>query len=663
MSVLSVARVIVVASTVLAVAAETFIATYYAPQVRWIAVAGFVALLAAGQRLRSSAVPVLTASLFLAPAILLVSWGTRGYGVDVIWILPMLGLILSDRRAWTEWSLPERWQWPLITWATLAALAWPIVFLREADFTPAILTIEHEASATSIGISPWLVNENVGYFAIGHLLGILWIDVLFRWYRDRQLQFRREVLIAGMAAAAIAALVGIYQGFFDIRFLNEGFWAYMKRASGTMADANKLGAVVSFWTVGAMAFALRLPQPWRTITAVAGLVLGIAAVWVSGSRTGLAAVGVSVMVAVFETVRSSKLDFRKLALSAAASLVVAAALVMALRAANTTTVVERGILEHIPFLGERGFTNSLYEFLWERFGYGPAAIQMVMEHPISGVGIGTYHALSHDYGDLRGYVIPQPDNAQAWWRHNFAELGAIGSLPLIVWLGVFGRSLFSRTTGDPQALGMLRGVMIAFFIASVFGVPSQSVAIVITFWTFVFWFAQEKGEGSGESVATRWPLHMTIAAVALVALHMGATTVDAFGDLRPRNRAQRFGWFYHYGLTDVEPDPGGNAIGRRWTGTRALAQIPVRGKVLKFVGWIDHPDSDVNPVHTQVWADGLLVYEGDLRRSPLFIDIPARPGARFLVLETRIDRTFRPSDQGGRDRRNLGLSIRDWVWE
>ena len=51
--------------------------------------------------------------------------------------------------------------------------------------------------------------------------------------------------------------------------------------------------------------------------------------------------------------------------------------------------------------------------------------------------------------------------------------------------------------------------------------------------------------------------------------------------------------------TDLEKDPGGNPIGRRWTMKNSLAVIQVKGKVLKFVAWIDHPDSDVAPVHTR----------------------------------------------------------------
>jgi hypothetical protein len=86
--------------------------------------------------------------------------------------------------------------------------------------------------------------------------------------------------------------------------------------------------------------------------------------------------------------------------------------------------------------------------------------------------------------------------------------------------------------------------------------------------------------------------------------------------------------------------------------------------VLKFVGWIDHPDADEHPVQVRVWADSKLVFSGDLRRSAsITLDIPATPGEKHLILETWISRTWRPSDYGRGDRRQLGLSVRDWAWE
>ena len=75
----------------------------------------------------------------------------------------------------------------------------------------------------------------------------------------------------------------------------------------------------------------------------------------------------------------------------------------------------------------------------------------------------------------------------------------------------------------------------------------------------------------------------------------------------------------------------------------SMSTIPVRGKVLKFVGWIDHPDADAHPVHVEVWADGKSVFDGDLKRTDVIrVDIPARDGQKLMVL---ISRSAGPSDR------------------
>jgi len=677
-------RAVVVLSTVAAALLEAYLATEYAPHVLWIAIAGFALFLFAGARLRGGALPLLMAALYLMPAIFLVWNGGEDFSLDIIWILPLLGLTLSGPGA-LQWSLPARWRWPLITWAMVVAIAWPIVFLREADFAPWILPLER-VSNTSIGIGPWQVGLNIVYFAIGHNVGILFIDALCRWYASERDRFRREVLAPMAAAAAVACVVAFYQGFVDLGFLNRPFWTYMIRASGTLADPNKLGAVTAFWTIGAVVFARRMARPWSTVVTVTALMLGIGAVWLCGSRTGLAAVVVSVAIAAVEGIRhwrstrsSTRIDTRRVIVMGAGLLVMAIALVALLQNASTHTVIARGTWTYIPFYGDKSVSESINELLWERNGYGPAAIEMIKEHPIDGIGVGTFHALVIDYGKTVGYSITT-DNAQSWLRHIIAEFGLVGSIPMLWWCVVLVMMLFAKqSTGDRLSLGMLRGVLIGFAVASIFGMPAQSIAIVVTFWVFVFWFFSESAfaqvastfalRATADRSADRqhgWSRPLMIAAAILVGVHAGATVVDAFGDLRPRERAQRWGWFYRYGFVqpdDVEKDPGGNPVGRRWTMKQSLAVIPVKGRVLKFVGWIDHPDADVKPVHVKVWADSTLVYEGDLRRSPLFLDIPAAPGKKYLVLETSIDRLWRPSDSGGGDRRELGLSIRDWVWE
>lgn len=659
-------RALVIVSTALAAFAEGALATpYFPPYTIWLATALAVVLAVVGDRIRPVALPLLLSAMYLLPAIMIAWIGQENFSIEFVWFLPLLGLALSGRGAW-QWSLPAAWRWPLITWAVLVSVTWPIVFMREVDFRWWVLW--STAANTSKGISPGEVNQHVTYLAVVHVLGILFVDALCRWYRDNRERFIREVVYPLAITAVIGSLVAIYQGFVDLTFLNRGFWSYMLRAAGTHGDPNRLGAIAALWAVGGAVLARRLPPPWRSIASVGSMVIGVAAVWTSGSRTGLGAVGVSILIAGVETAlawRRSRTGFRQLAIAAAGILAVSVALIVVLSQASTHTVGQRGLWHYVPFIGENSLRHTANEWLWERFGYGPSAIEMVKSYPIEGVGVGMFHTLVHDFGTLRGYDIT-PDNAQNWIRHVVAELGLVGFIPVLWWCVLLVTLMFSKPpTGDRLSIGMLRAVLIGFGFASMFGVPGQAAAVAITVWVLVFWLLQERG---GEAPSPRLPEALSrygaLIAVVLIAIHLAATVVDAREGLRPRHRAERFNWYYDYGFDDLEPDPGGNPIQRRWTWREAVAVIPVKGKVLKLVAWIDHPDGDDNPPHVTVRADDRTVFNGPLKRSaPLFLDVPATPGKTHMVIETTIDRLYRPAEHGIRDRRELGLSIRDWVWQ
>lgn len=669
---LKAARIVVIVSTVAAALFESYLATQYHPAIFWLSLIGFAVLAGAGERLRPLALPTLMAAAYVTPGILIALDPAKqaDFGLDIVWVLPLLGLSLSGRTA--DWSVPPRWQWPLVTWSLVVAVAWPIVFLREVDFAPWILQLQR-VSNTSGGFSPAFVSQNITYFVLLHNAGILFIDALCRWFATDPAAFRKQILVPMAITALVAAVTAFYQGFVDLGFLQQKFWTYMIRAAGTLGDPNKFGAVTGFWTIGGILLARRMSNPWSLIVSALSVAIGVGGVWLSGSRTGLAAVIVSLtwsacaaLSYAWSNRRGAPINLTRAAAVVAVAAVLAALMVGVLQRSSTHTIVARGTLGYLPFFGDRGIAESANELLWERFGYGLAAIEMVKEHPIDGIGIGMFHALVIDYGKIHGKFLPT-DNAQSWFRHVIAESGLVGSIPMLWWSVVFLLTMFARSTGDRLTIGMLRAVLLGFATASIFGMPAQSIAIVMTFWVFAFWLLLESGPI--EPASKPWTTLAIAATVAIVVLNAGATTVDAFGSLRPLERAKRWDWYYRYGWVqpdDVEKDPGGNPVGRRWTMKKSLALIPVKGRALKLAAWVDHPDSSVKPVHTRVWADGVLVFEGDLRRgTPLMMDLPAKPGEKYLVLETEIDRVFRPSDfnPASRDRRELGLSVRDWVWE
>src|SRR5689334_15502906 len=120
------AKGIVIASTVVAAFAELYLAEA-APVIFWIAVLGFFGLFAMGAPARPVALRVAMAAMYLSPAILLALGLNTDFSKDIVWVLPLLGLCLSGGRL-LEWSLPARWQGPLVTWAMIVSIAWPIVF-------------------------------------------------------------------------------------------------------------------------------------------------------------------------------------------------------------------------------------------------------------------------------------------------------------------------------------------------------------------------------------------------------------------------------------------------------------------------------------------------------------------------------------------------------
>ncbi len=669
---------VVIASTLAAAFVQLYLATRLLyPQLFFVVATAFVGAVAAGAWRPVPATAVVLALSYLAPAAYVVWAGFENYGFEIIWALPLLGLIVSGRDAW-RWNLPAPWRWPLVSWALVVAASWPFVFLREVDFYIGILPLPR-VSNTSIGISPWEVVTGVTYWTLVHNVGLLWFDRLFGWYASgaatgpaagSMTAFRSAVLVPLGLAITVACAVGAYQAFVDLRFINPHLWPHMGRASGTLGDANTFGMIAALWGPAAVVLARRWAAPWSIIGGVAGVAIALVGVFTSGSRTALIAISIGLAAVAFESLMAwrragtaSRPTMKRLGPVIVGVVVLAAVVLLVVRGSSITSVVGRGSLGYVPGFGDVPLSEAARQLLWDRFGYGPAAVQMIKEHPLAGVGVGTFHSLVHDFAMAASGRDVVPDNAQNWYRHHLAELGSFGSLPWLAWCVVFASALLSRTRGpgDRFSIGVLRGALVGFGIISLLGMPGQSLPVALTFWTLAFWFATLTGVPA--SAPDAWSKRAWIVTLTLVAVHGAITFADARGDLRPRNRSMRFGWEYRYGIDNPDRNPDGSP-GRRWTERRSLSVIPVRGKVLKFVGWIDHPDGDENPVHVRVWADEKLVYDDDLKRSAaIFLDIAATSGKTHMVIETEVSRTWDPRAFGRNDTRVRAFSVRDWVWD
>jgi hypothetical protein len=666
---------IVIVSTIVAALAELAMAARLWGALLPMTIAATIAAGFAVRRARGWALKILLGLIYLAPACFVVLSGNDHFSYEIVWIAPLLCLLVVEPEA-RDWSIPSPWQLPLITWALVVSVSWPIIALREFDFSPWLMSVVNVPN-TSIGVSPEEVLLWTAYIVLGHNVGLLWIDALFRWYGKLPVaRFRIDIVAPLMAGVAVACLVGIYQGFVDLDFLSGHLWPYMRRAAGTLMDANSFGTIAALMGPAAVVLAIGRGGPWSAVRAGAAMALTFMGVWTSGSRTALAAILVGFAVIIYEgwhhgrTTARSGHSAGRLAPIAIGVAVIAA--LVAFAGSSTMTVFTR-LHSLVPGLEENTTFASAAWALWQRNGYGSAAMRMIAEHPLQGVGAGIFHTLVLDYRWLVTNVPIPPDNAQNWYRHMVTEFGLLGSLPMFVWVVLFAKALISKPAAETDrfTVHVLRSTLLAIGLISLLSMSGQSMTIVLTFWTLVFWFLMasqpatvppRSGQAGDPSTALRadW---WWVAATIVVVLHAALTIAASRGDLLPRHRAARFGWDYSGGISDLESNRDGTP-GRRWTSLKSMSTIPVRGKVLKFVGWIDHPDADAKPVHVEVWANGKSVFDGDLKRTDVIrVEIPARPGQTQMVLHTEISRTFRPSEFGGRDRRDLGLAVQDWQWQ
>src|SRR3954469_6722038 len=413
----------------------------------------------------------------LAPAALLAVAGREGPVVELVWMAGLTGALLRT-LSWSKWSIPDGWKPRVGGWALTVCLAWPVIVAREAGFTIDGLfddgkLVSYYAQVTAPQAIGWTLHV-----ALTQLLGLLWLDLLCGLFRKEP--ERTPPVVHGLwIGATLASLVALYQGAVDLSFLNTANWIAQRRATGTLLDANAYGMCAIL--AGPIAFvamrATRLKQGTTIATVI--LIINVIGMWMSGSRTALLA-GIAGMIAVGLAAwsTSTRVTRRVLPITAAAVAVLAAAVLFAGRAIGPL-----GRLFDLP----PGATSRLAE-LWTRGGYGTAALMMIREHPLAGVGLGSYHVLVPDYRVFVHQTMPF-DNAQNWWRHQAAELGLLGGAMLFAWSAVLTWKVLAGRTAPRQAFTAtaVRGLLVGLGVCSLLGMPKQSPLVVLWFMLVVAW--------------------------------------------------------------------------------------------------------------------------------------------------------------------------------
>jgi hypothetical protein len=654
------ARIVVLVSALVALATALNLASGFWP-VRWYGAAAFVLAFALGRSRRPLVAAALFATCYLVPAIIGFAYELFIAAYFCIWLAGLMGLIAAT-ASWRRWSLPPALRLPIALWSLVIAVGWPLVCLREYDFTRAS-SDGWSASSMAVGVPPVWSMMGVANAAGILLVALLCLDWLFALYRDDRSGVAREIALWLGISAAISAAVALYQGTVDIYFLNGGVFPSVGRASGTMRDANPYGVLTALWAPAGIAVVLSLWEDCSPLVLIAVLLLSWCGAWVSGSRNALVVGMIGLLVVVWERGRALSRRAQLMLLGGCGVLALAAAaFVLAVGQSVNSPVSRFREMFRIASVNGGGVVDKVERF-WDPYGYGEVTWRLIREFPLFGIGVGAYNLVVVDFARSIGYVSIVSDNAQNWFRHQFVELGIVGSLGWMAWTLLFAFLIVAgrpRASSSRSVTNIVRSLPVLFLIVSLVGMPAMNAQASITFAIFCAWylllidpavldarlpFARRRGA---------W-----VAVWAIVLLFAGGTLVSGWTGLRPPRRAARFGWHYTYGFYDPETEADGTE--HRWAAKNAVAVVDTPDPWLRLTVWVNHLDIAQKPVDVQVWRDDTPVLSTRLTSmAPVVRYLRVPTGKPRVIIQTRVNRAVNPKDFGSSDDRELGLIVK---WE
>jgi hypothetical protein len=599
-------------------------------------VAGWLAVRASGEGVHAAWVCVAA----VAPAVLRYAAGREGPVLDTFWMAGLSASLLRAQR-WSRWQVEDGTRVCAGAWALTVSLAWPILVARELGFDPAVMwDLGAINSSGTVSSAPQAVSW-ILFVCWTHLLGLLWLDWLAGWWARHP--NRLPAVAHGLWIGALLATgVAIYQGLFDIGFASTPFWTVRGRATGTLLDANAYGMCAAI--AGPVAFVVLRS---RGLAAAGGAVViaTLVGVWMSGSRNAAvaAAVGaVALAVAIWQSAGAGARRRLPLVVGGAAVLIIAIVFF------SGATGPLRRLLER-----PAGATGGIVDAVLSRGPYGATSLAIVRDYPVVGVGIGSYQLLSADYWRQMANDALPFDTAQNWWRHQLTELGVIGALPLFLWSAVIGwGAIRARAYPDRQfEATVVRGVIIAIGLASVIHVPTQTPLVLLWFFLLVAWMWRVANSGHATVFALPW-----IVAVGFAIAYAAGHVVLARGSLAVPERAARFERSYATGVYRPEMlDTGGEFT---WTRERATFVWPARTRWLVVRVWAHHPDIAADPVRLTLKTPCMTLLDEKLTSGArLSLGVLLPEGVRAVEAVLTVSRTWRPSDFGESDRRELGAGI------
>ena len=577
-----------------------------------------------------------------ALAIVAVTMWRPGWGLALLSLLAPAGALLATAPArgaeLLAWALVAGWL--LAIWRPLSKAGWPRTVTTPLALYAGALIASWLALtiAGAAGVPPRILPQFVGAAIAGnHLtlssaepetwtlvqalagLGVFAAAVGIANDDSRSVRAVGWALVASMTmlAAATVLQVGAFRG---------------ERFSFPIADVNAAGSLYALATVIALGYAWL--QRRHRLVWVAGLVILVPAIWLSGSRSAYLAIaaGTAVLAAVRHQWQPTR---HHLALGGALFL---AAMLAAGLLVDPQSNIDGSAEQSVNLRSQFLLTSA----------------RMFASAPAFGVGVGRYFERSADFMTPQLRDLYGNENAHNYFAQQFAELGLVGGL-LFVWLVAIVLThawrAALRSPGDVSLHALFAGTA-AYMLTCATGHPLLVPEAAVPYWAAFGVVAA--ASSATPAIIMPWRT-LAIAAGVILAVGVGraATVYARPGDQPPE-----------HGFHQFETTRDGNEF--RWMTRHAVMYIPEEAGFLhlrlRAPGW-----AAGEPVVLETSIGGQVVDRHELLADESTTwDIPAHGAARagFRRVDFRASREWFEEIQLGQRtaRRPVSLMVERLDW-
>lgn len=351
----------------------------------------------------------------------------------VLFLFFFLGWMLNQAWSDTYKKCSHQIFKPMFFFSVLVILSGIITFLRYSNFFPFLSSDIYELITNVDGVSSGGAIMSTVFFGLNYLSGFAFFYITYQTIDS--MKFIQKIIFTLCLSTFISLVFGYYQYLKDIKIGNTLRNVSQGLINGTFKDAISFGTYLSMVSFLFLGFFMQSKKFSRYISILVVLLSGFMIFFV-GARGGLLGFYVSffvfvILIGIKMYSRQKKSSFSaktlKLAIISLSAILVILVLVVVLLRINNSEVKTWVRIDNFLKKDIHNFWATPRGQSWQ------AAIHMIKDYPLSGVGLGGFIIEVSNYAAIHNLSIPNYQSCENYLLQVSSELGLFG-LFLVFWI-------------------------------------------------------------------------------------------------------------------------------------------------------------------------------------------------------------------------------------